>query len=286
MGPRPALLLAAILTTLLGLIPLASATPGVRRVGAHAPRRSLADGQLIDGTCPARYPRCIAFTFDDGPEHATTPRLLDMLDAYHVRATFFVVGHRIEGDEPHHALNRAALRETARRGHLIGNHTFNHVELDYLRPAALASEIDRTATLITQVTGHRPQLFRAPFGEMRRPRTVNAVAARHYTPAFWAIDTHDWEVFSAREVAENFRHSLDESPRGGVVLMHDTRPWSVSAFPAIMLELSLRNKRLVARGEAPYQIITLDEMVVPRGAEPLRGRPVPHPRQHRHHDAR
>lgn len=272
----PSRLASSLLLALLAVVLPAQATPGS---GAPA-RRSLLGGQHIDGRCPPRFRRCLAFTFDDGPEILTTPRLLDMLDAHHVHATFFVVGHRIDGDAPHHRAQRNLLREIVRRGHLLGNHTYHHVVLGNLRPGQIAFEIDRTGDLVAQSTGHRPELMRAPFGMLTAPRSLGAVAARNLTPAYWMIDTHDWEVTSAEAVTARFRQELLEHPYGGVVLMHDTRPWSVRAFPLIMQVVARRNAQLVARGEAPFAIINLDQFVFPRGEEPLRGAPLNlrHPR--------
>ena len=80
----------------------------------------------------------------------------------------------------------------------------------------------------------------------------------------------------------NFRGLLDAYPRGGVVLMHDTRPWSVHAFPLILAEIDRRNARLVARGEAPYRIIGLEEFWQPlRNDEAPRGMPLPRRRRTR-----
>lgn len=248
--------------------------------GARA--RTLGRGNLIEGRCPPQYPRCLAFTFDDGPEWSTTPRLLDMLEARRIRATFFVVGHRIDGPQPHHALNRAVLRDIARRGHRIGNHTYQHVVLDDLGQRRLDREIDDTARIITRETGRRPWLFRAPFGALATQRTIKAVFSRQYTPVYWELDTLDWNVRSSRAVLDNFRALLDQYPRGGVVLMHDTRPWSVNAFPSILAEVDRRNARLIARGEAPYRIIGLEEFWQPmRNDEAPRGMPLPRRRRAR-----
>ena len=106
-------------------VPRAIASAAVARPAAPARAarpvvRDLGHGQLIEGRCPPSMPRCIAFTFDDGPECRYTPRVLDALDAKGIKATFFVVGHRLDGDDGYHTANRAVLRDTVRRGHLIG----------------------------------------------------------------------------------------------------------------------------------------------------------------------
>ncbi len=252
-------------------------------VGPRAthPRGPFAEGQLIDGECPSRYPRCLSFTFDDGPDPRTTPRLLELLEQRRMRATFFVVGHRLDGDDAFHQANRAVLAETARRGHAIGHHGYRHVVLDGLGPGRLAYEFDRTDALIARAIGHRPAFFRAPFGELATTRAVEAVGARGMTPVYWALDTRDWAVHTPREVLRNFRAALDAHPRGGVVLMHDTRRWSVESVPLIFAELDRRNAALGARGEAPYRVVGLGAFVRRRGVAPLQGMPAGAMR-HRH----
>ena len=256
----------------------AVAPPATR--AARPVARNLGHGQLIEGRCPPTMRRCIAFSFDDGPECRYTPRVLDTLDARGIKATFFVVGHRLDGADAYHTANRAVLRDTVRRGHLVGNHTYHHVELDYLRPAALSDEIDRTEALIRQATGQRAWLLRAPFGAILRQRTVDAVFSRGYTPVFWELDTRDWETPSVDAVVEGFRRALNESPRGGVVLIHDTHWWSVAALPRILAVIDRRNAALVAAGEEPYQFTNLDAMYRPLGNETPRGMPLPRRRHH------
>lgn len=210
-----------------------------------------------NGCGPEGTRRCIAFTFDDGPDCHTTPRLLSMLDARNLRATFFVVGHRLDGDDAYHTANREVLRELRRRGHTVGNHSYHHVLLDGLTPAHLAFEIDRTEALIEQTLHEHPTLLRAPFGAIGTRRTAEAIFARGYTPVSWTLDTADWSVHSADAVAVNFRAALNAHPRGGVVLMHDTHAWSVAAFPMVFAELERRNQRLRASGQAPYEVVGL-----------------------------
>lgn len=260
----------------------AVARPATPPRSARAVPRDLGHGQLIEGRCPPSMPRCIAFTFDDGPECRYTPRVLDALDARGIKATFFVVGHRIDGDDAYHTANRAVLRDTLRRGHLIGNHTYHHVELDRLREAPLADEIDRTEALIRRATGQRAWLLRAPFGALLRRRTVDAVFSRGYTPVYWELDTRDWATPSVDAVVEGFRAALLESPRGGVVLIHDTHWWSVAALPRILAVIDRRNAALVAAGEEPYRFVNLDALYRPLGNETPRGMPLP--RVHHHHD--
>ncbi len=231
-------------------------------------------GRLIRGHCARR---CIAFTFDDGPDWETTPRLLDELERRDLRVTFFVTGHRLDGESPVAERNRAVLRREWERGHLVGNHTYHHDLLDTMNDATLAFELDRTEALVRAVIGVRPFLFRAPYGALHHPRAVRAVFSRGYTPVFWAMDSNDWRVNRPEAVLANVRAELDRAPRGGVLLMHDTLPWSVAAFPMILDEIDRRNAALVARGEAPYEVVGLErfyEPLVPERDAPRRQRPA------------
>ncbi len=234
--------------------------------------RDHAGGQPAVGGCgPNGSRHCLALTFDDGPDCTTTPRVLETLRAHGLHATFFVVGHRLDGDDPYHTRNRAVLRETYLQGHLVGNHSYHHVVLDGLRTEVLDDEIDRTAALITRATGHRPWLLRAPYGAFASARTVNSVYARGYTPVGWTLDTMDWSVDSPARVLQNFRAVLSSHPHGGVVLMHDTHPWSVAALPGILHEIEQRNAVLHASGGIPYEIVGLSEFFTGTGVSSTEG---------------
>jgi peptidoglycan/xylan/chitin deacetylase (PgdA/CDA1 family) len=218
-------------------------------------------GGMIRGEC-ARRP-CIALTFDDGPEFANTPRILDELDRHGVRATFFVTGHRMDGDGDVAERNRETLRDTFRRGHLVGNHTYHHDVMDTMSEATLNTEIDRTATLIREVIGQPTYLFRAPYGALHEQRAVHAVYSRGLTPVFWGIDSRDWAVHTPEEVLANVQAGLDATPRGGVILFHDTLPRTADALPLVFAEIERRNEARRARGELAYEFVGLEELWEP-----------------------
>ena len=220
--------------------------------------RRFRGGGLIRGYCTQRP--CIALTFDDGPEETTTPLILDELERHNVRATFFVTGHRFDGDGEVAERNRGLLREEWRRGHMIGNHTYHHDNMDAMDERTLASEIERTGDLIERAIGQRTFLFRAPYGALREPRAVRAVYSRGLTPVFWAIDSRDWAAHSPEEVLANFRAGLDDSPRGGVVLFHDTLPRTTLVLPMIFAEIEARNRVLRSHGRAVFEFVGLDEL--------------------------
>jgi peptidoglycan/xylan/chitin deacetylase (PgdA/CDA1 family) len=255
----------------LALALLLCAPPG-RRAHADAHREKPADGNLwglrrfrggalMRGEC-ARRP-CIALTFDDGPDFTTTPQVLDELDRHDVRATFFVTGHRMDGDGEVAERNRETLRETFRRGHLVGNHTYHHDVMDRMDERTLARELDQTGALIARTLGTPTFLFRAPYGALHEPRAVHAVYSRGLTPVFWGIDSRDWAVHSPEEVLANFRAGLDETPRGGIVLFHDTLPRTVAALPLVFDEIAARNAALRAQHRPVYEFVGLEELWQP-----------------------
>src|SRR5690606_12208163 len=100
---------------------------------------------------------CLALTFDDGPSAKHTPRILDLLDTHDAKATFFVVGQQVPGNE-------ALLRRMHASGHEIGNHTWNHRKINELTPQELKDDIARTQQVVAEAGVPAPRLFRPPYG--------------------------------------------------------------------------------------------------------------------------
>lgn len=207
----------------------------------------LRDGRITRGFVRNRV---LHFTFDDGPRLDTTPVLLDHLDEYGVKATFFVVARGFDGRNRIDQAKAEVLRDLVARGHLVGNHTYDHSRLTDLSDAAVVSQLVQSEKILTQVLGNRPWLFRAPYGA-RDARVDALVAERGYTHMLWNITSGDVTHRDAEGVLETFRESLDRRERhprgaGGIVLLHDTKPWVVEAFPAMMEEIRARNCDLLA----------------------------------------
>ncbi len=262
-----------LLALLTGPMILRADAPGHRVKPVDGNRWGLSrfrGGHLIRGEC-ARRP-CIALTFDDGPDYANTPRVLDELDRHGVRATFFVTGHRMDGDGDVAVRNRETLRDTFRRGHLVGNHTYRHDVMDAMDERTLAHEIDRTADLIREVLGQPTYLFRPPYGALHAPAALHAVFSRGLTPVFWGIDSRDWAAHSPEEVLANVQAGLAATPRGGVILFHDTLPRTADVLPRIFAEIEARNVERRARGEAAYEFVGLDELWEPLSSRRERAR--------------
>jgi peptidoglycan/xylan/chitin deacetylase (PgdA/CDA1 family) len=164
---------------------LTSAAAGLTAYGAVYPR-----SQLFGSTvCRTNSPRKLALTFDDGPNPAITPKLLDLLDRHKARATFFVIGkHARECPE--------LLKETASRGHVIGNHTDAHPNLFWLKTDQITVELRCCNFSIKAATGVPPRWFRPPFG-FRNPWVVSAARELNQRVVMWTLIPGDWRATSS-----------------------------------------------------------------------------------------
>ncbi len=164
---------------------LTTAAAGIAAYGAVYPR-----SQLFGATiCSTNSPRKLALTFDDGPNPAITPKLLDLLDRFKARATFFVIGkHARECPD--------LLKETAARGHVIGNHTDAHPNLFWLKPDQITVELRCCNFSIVAATGAPPRWFRPPFG-FRNPWVVPMARELNQRVVMWSLIPGDWMATSS-----------------------------------------------------------------------------------------
>ncbi|MEG0805920.1 MAG: polysaccharide deacetylase family protein [Lachnospiraceae bacterium] len=180
----------------------------------------------------------VALSFDDGPHPKYTKELLDGLAKRNVKATFFVIGERAE--------NYPELVERMHEeGHLIGNHTYNHVQLTTISMSEGEEQIHHSNQVIEEITGEEPEYLRPPYGdcceelEERLPMFV----------ALWDIDTLDWTGRSVNGICQEvFEHVKD----GDIILMHDGYPNSVTAALKIVDTLSRKG----------YRFVTLEELFI------------------------
>jgi peptidoglycan/xylan/chitin deacetylase (PgdA/CDA1 family) len=187
--------------------------------------------------------RMLHFTFDDGPYAETTPELLNILSAYNVHATFFVVGKHLFG--PDSRLNSDILRRAAKDGHTIGIHSYTHKDFRYLSNSQINRELYRTGRLLKNILGYHPRLFRPPYGG-RNLTTKAQLKVRGYIEILWNIAPEEYSAKSPREILGNFQAALDRQDLngkwpGGIVLLHDNRDRTVQGLPLLMEELRRRN---------------------------------------------
>jgi len=156
----------------------------------------------------------VALTYDDGPSEWTVP-ILEHFAEHDGRATFFVLGNAIDGEE-----RRATLRRTVAEGHEIGNHTFTHPgDLATLDEAVIREEIGRAQSSIREVAGVEPVYWRTPFLRTSE-RLLSVVSTLGLTHVGCSVMPGDWEL-DADEIAEGVRPHLRP---GAVIVLHDGRP--------------------------------------------------------------
>ncbi|MFE3181324.1 polysaccharide deacetylase family protein [Streptomyces violascens] len=171
----------------------------------------------------------MVLTFDDGPDPRYTPGILKILREHDVRAVFFLCGEMATD-------NRDLLREMRDDGHVVGNHTWTHPQLNKTAPALIRSEIGRTSEVIEQTLGEPPQWFRAPYGAWNR-NVFEIQAEMGMEPLAWTVDSLDWTTPGTATI---IRRVLDGAAPGVVVLSHDAggdRSQSVAALRTYLPEL-------------------------------------------------
>jgi peptidoglycan/xylan/chitin deacetylase (PgdA/CDA1 family) len=207
--------------------------------------------QIFGRTLTApRLPGQLALTFDDGPNPAWTPRLLDILAGHNVRATFFMVGKFVKA-EPDLA------RRVADAGHLIGNHTWSHPDLSRTRAADILNELTRTSDILAGITGKPVAYFRPPFGA-RRPYVLKLARQLGLIPVTWNAMTKDWKEPSADMIAQNLIRKIDSNHRRGHatnVVLHDGSHRGLNADRGPSISAATQ---LLDRYATTHKFVTLD----------------------------
>ncbi|MGH9497083.1 MAG: polysaccharide deacetylase family protein [Candidatus Sulfotelmatobacter sp.] len=196
----------------------------------------VANRSRVDGV------RCVALTFDDGPDPVYTPKLLDLLREKDVKATFFVVGKR--ADQYPEVVRRAWAE-----GHLVGNHTWSHYPLFcFLMPRRLRAEIDRGTESIRRCCGSRPSVFRSPVG-LRHPLLAYCLENAELEYISWSLRTLDTFTANSSVLA---RRILNKATSGDIILLHDHLPGGtdamLQALPGVIDKLRERGFEFVLAG--------------------------------------
>lgn len=179
----------------------------------------------------------VALTFDDGPDPEYTELLLDGLKKRDVKATFFLLGKQVK-------LYPEIVKRMHEEGHLIGNHSYDHVNLATLSTTDAANQITKTNELIYEITGEYPQYLRPPFGN----EPQNSDCAEDMITVLWDVDPLDWCCSSSCSVTQKVVKSVKEND---IILLHDASLSSVEAALAIVDELT----------EKGYEFVTVDELL-------------------------
>ena len=189
------------------------------------PKPAPAPAPAAPTPAPTTGNKVIALTFDDGPG-PYTEKLLDILDKYDAKATFFLIGSKVSGQA-------SVVRNIQARGHQLGNHSWSHPELPKLSVDQIAGEIDRTNEAIRQATGVKPSILRPPYGAVNGV-VLEQLRLRNMSSILWSVDTRDWADRNSQIVCSR---AVAGARPGAVILMHDIHQTSVNAVPCILSSL-------------------------------------------------
>ena len=189
------------------------------------PKPEPAPAPAVPTPAPTTGNKVIALTFDDGPGPYTA-HLLDILDQYGAKATFFLIGSKVSGQA-------SVVRSIQARGHQLGNHSWSHPELPKLSVDQIAGEIDRTNEAIRQATGVKPSILRPPYGAVNGV-VLEQLRLRNMSSILWSVDTRDWADRNSQIVCSR---AVAGARPGAVILMHDIHQTSVNAVPCILSSL-------------------------------------------------
>src|SRR5665648_568411 len=225
--------------------PTPSPAPTLPPVKDHS--LNLTASKLVWGGTSTSEAKQIALTFDSGWEYDKTLQLLDVLDQYQVKATFFLRGG---WGEDHSDL----AREIASRGHLIESHSQAHGHMNSMTEDEVSADIMESTNIITDTIGYTPTMFRPPYGEYNN-RLLNVLGEHGYQYAvMWTIDSHDWaETMNGVKVTEQYLidRVLNKASDNGIVLMHVGGYQTANALPEIITGLR----------DSGYELVRMDELI-------------------------
>lgn len=219
---------------------------------------ALARGDRIEG---AELKGLVAFTFDDGPNPETTPRVLAALEKYDVPATFFVVTRRLVGRLAEK--NRQVLARQLAGGFTIASHSASHTNLESMPEPAIGREIDESLRVLAKQAERPIGLFRAPFGALDERGRAH-LQQRGLTEVKWSIDSLDWRERDGDKVRERTLAAILKQ-EGGVVLMHDVREATARSLAGLLDDLEAANCRRLAEGGNPILPVSLHYWIRDRG---------------------
>ena len=173
----------------------------------------------------------VALTFDDGPHHELTPKILDILKKHNALATFYVLGNRVQ-------CYPDIVKRAYEEGHEIGNHTWDHPQLTALSQEALLQQLNKTTNLVASITGEAPATLRPPYGAMND--TVKQLA--NMPLINWSVDTLDWKHKNKQKMLEIVRNT---TKNGSIILMHDIQQSTADGLEDIIVELTNQGYKFV-----------------------------------------
>jgi peptidoglycan-N-acetylglucosamine deacetylase len=217
-------------------------------------RSTLLGANITHMPAQARAAGYVALTLDDGPNPAVTPQVLDMLDAFNAKASFFCLGHAVETYPD-------LAREIIERGHSIENHSYGHKHhFSLMGLGSLRRDIVRAQQVIAQVTGYRPVYFRAPVG-LRSPLLDPVLQSLNLKLVSWTRRGFDTITSNPAVVLARLERDLDA---GDILLLHDGNSATTAKGHPVVLEVLPR--LLTTLQQAGLQAVALNYMPTKVGA--------------------
>lgn len=181
----------------------------------------------------------IALTFDDGPDFETTLRILDVLDADNIKATFFVIGKKAEA-------HPQIINEIVTRGHTVSNHSYSHSNMiGFFSVKKLNADIEKCSEVLYKIIGEKPLFFRPPFG-VTNPRYELVLKKLKLVSIGWTVRSFDTTTKSKEKLFERITSSV--SP-GAIILLHDTNQITLETLPLLIQYFRKKNIGIVTLPE-------------------------------------
>ena len=183
-----------------------------------------------------RSRKVVALTFDDGPNPNTTPVALELLKKYNAKATFFMVGRSVAGNED-------IIKQVVAEGHQIGNHSWSHPLLTKVTLEQAKSQINDTTEVLKKASGQDVHIMRPPYGGINS--AIQAAVSQSFI--LWDVDTFDWKNRNTASIMKE----VQKTQSGSIILMHDIHQTSIDALPSVLQYLT----------EQGFELVTIDELM-------------------------
>jgi len=198
--------------------------------------------------------KSVVLTFDDGPSHSRTPKILDILKKYGVNGYFFSVGKNLgqidKKGKAKAGKNEAIAKRIINEGHVLANHSYSHPVLTKLSTKEQQTELSRTAALIKLLNGKSNSTFRPPYGS-QDDGLGTVLNSQGLISVMWNVDSLDWADPIPESIADRVLRTLDKQKRG-ILLFHDIHKQTIKALPDILAGLNKRGFKVVTLAGTPF----------------------------------
>ena len=197
--------------------------------------------------CGNTNEKIVALTFDDGPDEVFTPQILDILKKYNIKATFYVIGEKVQ-------YNKKIIRREYEEGHEIGNHTYTHINVSKNSYNKIKKEIKDTQSAVKSVTGTYPKTFRPPYRAISKDM-CEIIKSNNMNIVLWSyVDARDWSSPGVSSIIKTIENGVQN---GCIILLHDynkirnPKSQTIEALDKIIPDLL----------EKGYKFVTISELI-------------------------